>query len=348
MNDNTALIPVDPAQLATVSAGGLAALAAAADRAARRRLFDDYRERQTAATLQAQDGDLATFARFLEEAGGVAVGELAADAEAWRGLTWGLVSAFVRWQFQQGYAIGTINRRLSTVKRYAELASLSGAITPNEAALIKTVAGYRGKTARNLDSHRETTRKGHKKGDWRVLGRDQVEQLKRGQPETPQGRRDTLLMCLLLDHGLRVSEIADLTVGALDTRRGTFRFYRRKVDKTQLHELTADTLRAAIAYLEHDAPKDADASLLRGSRKGGELTGVMSVRAMHERVKVLGASVGVDDLGPHDCRHTWATFADQAGTGTRQLQEAGGWASPAMPLRYAAAGQVANKGVRLE
>jgi site-specific recombinase XerD len=43
------------------------------------------------------------------------------------------------------------------------------------------------------------------------LERDQVAALKT-QPDTPQGRRDALLMCLLLDHGLRVGEVAILVI----------------------------------------------------------------------------------------------------------------------------------------
>jgi integrase len=34
----------------------------------------------------------------------------------------------------------------------------------------------------------------------------------KSQPDSPQGRRDVLLMCLLLDHGLRVGEAIRLEV----------------------------------------------------------------------------------------------------------------------------------------
>jgi len=35
------------------------------------------------------------------------------------------------------------------------------------------------------------------------------------QPDTPQGRRDPLLMCILLEHGLRYGEIAILPPGKM-------------------------------------------------------------------------------------------------------------------------------------
>ncbi|MBC8492724.1 MAG: site-specific integrase, partial [Chloroflexi bacterium] len=49
----------------------------------------------------------------------------------------------------------------------------------------------------------------------------------------------------------------------------------------------------------------------------------------------------------HDCRHYWATQAARSGTPIDRLQDAGGWSSPAMPLRYVEAAKIANEGVRL-
>ncbi len=40
------------------------------------------------------------------------------------------------WLLQQGYALGTINVKLSTVKQYAGLAFQAGAIDPTQHALI--------------------------------------------------------------------------------------------------------------------------------------------------------------------------------------------------------------------
>ena len=166
------------------------------------------------------------------------------------------------------------------------------------------------------------------------------------QPNTPQGRRDALIMALLLDHGLRVGELAGLLVTNIDLRTGELRFYREKVDKDQTHRLTDDALRAVLAYPELDAP--AMGPLLRASRKDGRLHDVgMSNRAITARVRALGATIGVDGLSAHDCRHTWATQAARSGTPIDRLQDAGGWASPAMPLRYVEAARIANEGVLL-
>jgi integrase len=193
-----------------------------------------------------------------------------------------------------------------------------------------------------VDARRDTTRVGRKKAKATHITHAQAVLLKT-HPDTPQGRRDTLLMCLLLDHGLRESEVYDLQGGHLNLNKGTMTFYRRKVDTTQTHKLSGDTLRAAAAYLQHDAP--ASGHLLRGSRKGGALTSTMSISAIKRRVRVLGAVAGIDGLSPHDCRHYWATTAAEKGVNPLRLQEAGGWASLAMPRRYVEASAIANEGM---
>ncbi len=145
------------------------------------------------------------------------------------------------------------------------------------------------------------------------------------QPDTPQGRRDAVLMCLLLDHGLRCGEVAGLRVEHINLHAGTFTFYLEKVDLEQTHKLTADTFRALYAYLTLDAPVGA---LLMGSRKDGKLEGRMSVRAINKRVGMLGKATGVVNLSPHDCRHYWTTAAIRGGSDVKSVQEGGGWKSP--------------------
>jgi integrase len=153
-------------------------------------------------------------------------------------------------------------------------------------------------------------------------------------------------MCLLLDHGLRAGEVATLQLGDINQETGELRFYRPKVDRWQTHRLTADSWRAAQAYLIHIGK--AAGPLLRASRPNGELqAGGLSVRAVTKRVNALGQKVGLAGLSAHDCRHYWATTAARHGTPLDRLQDAGGWASPAMPLRYIEAATIANEGVKL-
>jgi integrase len=311
-------------------------------------VFTDYRSRKAANTLTRQDGDLALFATFLRSMN-LTPGELATDPAAWHGITWGLVGGFARWQLAQGYAVSSVNIRLSTVKTYAKLAAQSGSLDITEIALICAVQGYSRAQTKRIDENRESiqtpTRRGNKKVDAVSLTRKQAKSLKT-RPNTPQGRRDALLMCLLLDHGLRCGEIADLNVSDFDLNAGELRFYRAKVNKTQTHRLSPDTLKAARAYFNGDAPQQGP--VLRSSRRGGILEEAgMTERAITKRVAYLGESISVLGLSAHDCRHYWATQAARSKTPIDRLQDAGGWASPAMPLRYIEAAKIANEGVKL-
>lgn len=320
--------------------------------------FSDYRARKAENTRRRQDADLALFADYLRSLG-LTPGDLAGDPAAWAGVTWGLVAGFVRWLLLAEYAVASVNVRLSTVKMYSGLAAQVGTLDRAELALIREVHGYKRAEGKHVDdlrqsqgvsTRRQETRTGqqaNKKAQPVSISKAQAAALKT-QPDTPQGRRDCLLMCLLLDHGLRAGELAGLTVDNFDLSAGELRFYRPKVDKVQTHRLTLDTLRAARAYLEQDAP--AVGPLWRASRKGkaGKLTNQgMTARAISERVTTLGKLAGVEGLSAHDMRHTWATQAARNGTALDRLQDAGGWASLAMPARYIEAAKVANEGVRL-
>lgn len=321
----------------------------AANYHAAQRRFDDYLSRKAENTVTAQRSDLNHFSSYLQD---MAIqhspneDQLQTDPLAWRGVTWGLVDGFVKWQLAQGHAITSINRRLSTIKVYAKLASQAGMIAPQELALIKTVTGYAKNEARRIDARRPVIRVGDKKSTPTRITHEQARQLK-ANPDTPQGRRDALLMCLLLDHGLRVGEVALLRAENFDLGTTLFYFERPKVDAEQVHKLSADTLHALQAYIHAgDAPKAGP--LLRGSRKSGALTHAgISDRAIQARVRFLGEQIGLFDLSPHDCRHYWATYWEKK-VDILQLQEAGGWSSLEMPRRYIERAKIANIGMTEE
>ena len=333
---NTALTLQEQAgQAANAAAGGV--------------VFADYLARKAANTIRRQAGDLNLFADFLAGAG-VMAGDLQADPNAWAGITWGLVKAFATWQLKAGYAIASINGRLSTVKVFAGLAAMVGVISPNEIVLIRSVKGYEHKEQKNVDEKRQAagmdTRRGSKKAAAVQLTPNQALAMK-SQPETPQGKRDNLLICLMANLGLRVGEVAALTIDNFDLDAGEMKFYRPKVGKTQTHKLDRVTLAAAMGYLPNHAP--ADGLIWRASVKGGELGNQgMTERAITKRVGYLANKAGVSGLSAHDLRHFWATQAARNGTALDRLQDAGGWSSLAMPGRYISAAAIANMGVKLE
>ncbi|MFZ1505279.1 MAG: site-specific integrase [Anaerolineae bacterium] len=354
-----------PTELVTRPADNLAvtmtAAGLAADLAAGRAALADHLGRRAPNTRRRMADDLAVFADYLVDAtiptaprvadlaAAIAVwpGGTAPDLGALAGVTWGMVAAFVQWQLKRGYAIGSVNVRLSTVKTLCKLAAQADVIAAGDLGMIRSVSGYRLTEGRNLDKTREVTRLGAKKVAAVSLDRVQAGNLKAQPVTTPQGRRDRVLITLLLDHGLRVGELVGLTVNAVDLAAGVIRFYRPKVNKTQTHRLTADARAALAAYVAAgDIP--AMGPLLRASTRGGKLAAAgMTERAVTARVETLGAALGIEGLSAHDLRHFWATTAAANKTDPFSLQEAGGWSSLAMPRRYVEDAKIANEGVRL-
>src|SRR5947207_5503454 len=113
MDDSpTALVPVPK----------YSSIGEAANHFAQQTLLQDYKARKSQETLRRPIADIALFEQFLGSAGNQVEG-LVYDLEKWNIVTWGLVEAFIRWQLQQGYALGSVNVRLATVKVYCGLAA---------------------------------------------------------------------------------------------------------------------------------------------------------------------------------------------------------------------------------
>lgn len=321
-------------------AGSAASLAAARFR------FEDYRSRLALHTVRRQQADLVLFADFLYDVKVRRVGNLFDDPEAWRGVSWGLVETFVKWQLKEGYAVASVNVRLSTIKTYAKLAFQAGILSESEFGLIRTVQGYSQREKRRIDARRVQTRVGLKKETAVPLTPQQTAALKNQPLDTPLGCRDALLISLLLDHGLRAGEAASLTLGSLDLNAGTLKFYRSKVGKTQTHRLSRDSMRAAISYTKFAGSEPPSSPLLRRLNRSGDLLPkTLTTRGISLRVAELGKAIGVEGLSAHDLRHAWATTAARSGVDPFRLQQAGGWSSLAMPRRYVDDSAIANEGM---
>ncbi|MBP6806639.1 MAG: site-specific integrase, partial [Chloroflexi bacterium] len=154
------------------------------------------------------------------------------------------------------------------------MAVKAAAIPREEGMLIQTVKGYSRASGQNVDAQRAqmrvdevtyayreagrqqstvVTRRSTKKRQATLLDEETGTALKQPRNPSPQAWRDALLMCLLLDHGLRASEVALLKAGDLDLDTGEMRFYRPKVKGTAhewtTHKLTPATRAVASYYI---------------------------------------------------------------------------------------------------
>ena len=321
--------------------------------------FQEYHATCTDNTLSRQRNDLALFSRYLASARITRRSEdLFADAEAWRGMSYGLLRGMRQWMREEGYALGSINVCLATIRQYCKLAKDAAAISQEALDLILTVKGYNAKEARNVDRTRsiqgKAIRKSTKKDQPTTVKAGQAARLKRITPPLPDDQqrrphdqhlpeRDALLMCLFIEHGFRCGEVIGLNIENIDLDEGTVSIYRQKTNDTQTHRLHPQTLVAAEAYLSLEEMKQKTSGPLFIGYKGWRL----GRRAAMERVRTLGKLAGVNTLSPHDLRHYWTQDALKNGTSIDRVQSAGNWTTPTMVLRYAKRQGIANEDVKI-
>ena len=332
--------------------GTLQALGLEANKAAENAIFKLYQDRRPINTQRSQRAALGIFAEFMRTCG-LASPDLYSDPLSWMGITWGLVQTFQAWLLRQGYSVKTINDRVSVVKVYMALANQAGIIPDGEILRLQSLRGYTRKEGIDLDAKRSkqglATRCGAKKAQSVLISEDQARILCQVRGDSPQARRDALIMCILLDHGLRVSEVSILKVEDIDFNAKQMTFYRPKTGKTSRHNLRGRAWQLLAEYMSKDNKVQSGPLILASCKTGALISGKgMTTRAIQERVTQLGKGVGLENLSPHDCRHYGATQAgNDPNVSLAALMAWGDWTSPQSAARYINRGQADNDGVNL-
>ena len=378
LSDST-VVPADERGLRPFPNTPLQTAGQIANQAAGNAIFRRYLSQKSANTLKRHGRDLELFAEYLLDIG--IMPENGADfqtnPQAWRGVTWGIVEGFIAWLLNEGYATATVNARLSTVKVYTQMAMKAGTIPQEEGLLIQTVKGFSRAGAANVDAQRSqtrikevtyaykpddqpksvvVTRRSTKKPRPIALTPPDAELLRQVRNESPQAVRDALLMSLLLDHGLRASELALLKASDIDLASGTLTFFRPKVKGTAhewtTHKLTVVCRNLCQTYLNSHYPPALlpdgvlilTSTRLKRNGEGGQLKpkGLNRVR-ISERVAWLGKRIGLAKLSAHDCRHFCATQMAKKGYSVDELMAWFGWTSAQTAVRYIAAVDVQKR-----
>ncbi len=159
--------------------------------------------------------------------------------------------------------------------------------------------------------------------------------------ETPDlsnavGKRDRAMLELLYGSGLRVSELAGLSIGDVDLDSANARV-RGKGNKERIVPLGGKCVDAIQAYLtersslSHSKTGAIDSRALFVSTRGARI-GVRAIQELVHRYGALGA--GRADLHPHALRHTCATHLLDGGADLRAIQELLGHSSLSTTQRY--------------
>ncbi|HEX3137577.1 MAG TPA: site-specific tyrosine recombinase XerD, partial [Casimicrobiaceae bacterium] len=198
------------------------------------------------------------------------------------------VEAFLAAQFQSKAKIASINRRLSTLRRFYRLQAAQATIAADPTLRVKSP-----KLPRSLP---------------RNLSEDQVAALL-GAPdtETPLGLRDRAMLETLYATGLRVSELVGLKLSQVSLDMGVVRVLGKgnKERLVPLGEEAIDWLKRYCTTARTELGGDAKAEAVFVTARRGP----MSRQAFWQLIKRHAATAGIARaaLSPHTLRHAFAT-----------------------------------------
>jgi len=172
-------------------------------------------------------------------------------------------------------------------------------------------------------------------GPQRTLKKKQVQDLLSCfDTSTPKGIRDLAICALMLDSGLRASEVCRLEVRHVDLEERSFQVIVKggKWADGVFSSFTARYLSNWLA-IRNDFAEPVIKTFFVGI--GGNKPGTSLTRTGLQVIfRTWGKRSGIGSLSPHDLRRTFATLATRAGAPGRVLQAAGRWSNITMVERY--------------
>jgi integrase/recombinase XerD len=211
------------------------------------------------------------------------------------------VEAFLAAQFQTKAKIASINRRLSTLRRFYRLHAAQATIVADPTLRVKSP-----KLPRSLP---------------RNLSEDQVAALL-GAPDTEStlGLRDRAMLETLYATGLRVSELVGLKLSQVSLDMGVVRVLGKgnKERLVPLGEEAIDWLKRYCATARAELGGDAKAEAVFVTARRGPMTR----QAFWQLIKRHAATAGIarTALSPHTLRHAFATHLLNHGADLRVVQ----------------------------
>lgn len=210
---------------------------------------------------------------------------------------------------EQKYARSSIARKMSAVRSFLKFLKREGILCNNTWEIVSTP-----KKEKRLP---------------KFLYIDEVFELLEAIPKNSVlGLRDRAILEVLYSTGIRVGELAALTLFSMDLEQGTLKV-KGKGSKERIVPVGKYALKAVAVYLEKSRPilaarnKEKESQGLFLNRFGQNLTD----RSVRRLVQKYGLKVGKSNLSPHILRHSFASHLLNAGADLRAVQEMLGHAS---------------------
>jgi integrase/recombinase XerD len=249
-------------------------------------------------TIAAYRNDLTQFQEYM---GGKSDAQGDQD---WSELTRDDLIDYMLWLKEREYASATVARKVAAMKSFCAFLLRIGVLEENP--------------AEDLDSPKV------KKQLPTTLTPEEVDLLL-AQPlkagSTPKALRDSALLEVLYATGMRVSEIAGLTLDDIDLHAQTVRCMG-KGSKERVMPLYNEATRAVEVYLEKGRPAllghNKDERTLFLNPRGEQLTR----QGLWLIIKGYAKQLGLEDrVTPHTLRHSFATHMLNGGAGLREVQK---------------------------
>ena len=213
----------------------------------------------------------------------------------------------------------TTNVRLSAVRKLVAEARRNGFIGVEDAARLAEVPNIR--------------QKGTRLGNW--LTREQAKELL-AVPDrsTLKGKRDYVILALLVGCALRRRELATLDVETIQLREG-----RRVLVDLEGKGRRVRTVAVPVWVKQGinswmSAAGIEDGRLLRSISKGGKIGDTLSDWAIWSVVERSAKEIGIERFGAHDLRRTCAKLCRKAGGDLEQIKFLLGHSSIQTTERY--------------
>jgi integrase len=220
----------------------------------------------------------------------------------------------------EGLAPSTVNVRLAAVRKLVSEARKNGMISAEEADNLTSIPNIR--------------EKGIRMGNW--LSREQARELL-GVPDrsTLKGKRDYVIIALLVGCALRRRELASLEVADIQQRenRWVIADLHGKGGRIRTIAIPAWVKKGIDEW--HAAASVTEGPVLRSvSKGGGKIGDSLSDWAIWAVVAASAREIGIEQFGAHDLRRTCAKLCRKAGGDLEQIKFLLGHSSIQTTERY--------------
>ena len=175
-------------------------------------------------------------------------------------------------------------------------------------------------------------------GPQRTLSKKQLESLVASfDTSKPKGIRDLALVMLMLDTGVRATELCRLTMDNLDMDEQTIqvRVKGGRWEPGAFFEYSRSCLEAWLAIRHTVAMPGVETVFVA---IGGDTPGQPLTRdGLRANFRKMGIKAGIGRFSPHDLRRSFTTLALKAGAPTRTVELGGRWRDLSMVERYSRA-----------